>query len=1806
MSLFESPIELESFCTVNSNSLLDTNRANKEIVMELSPVHVLVSEQRLKILAETFSLFATSGIEKKTKHSTYDQLHLRLEVLSRFVVYSVDLAVKRVRLSLVADAGKTIHTTALSKEEQFRDALLAFLRVASHFDLSFPNEEATSSAMQVCIDRLTGLGLSLEHSWEATNTALLHFLEAMATVRQSGSEPFRGSLTFERHSDDPHSIRRDATDESMRDAANRTIQAFAVRVAEILKLGAVPSENQFVIDVPSGVSCSFIKSYYDQHLVVAIPSLFITDAAGIHILRVTPSESGEGSDMASAKKGEGPSAQRFSDWGICIRCFNVDKKFPFGRGGLPLSCLSTDSLVDQDHDFRRQESVTDIQFGDIDILFSNDVLNDAIDSVTTAGAIAIALLQSNLQKTNGSSYKARSHVLIAVCSSSLLFVADNFAPFCRLTVFEAVVRGAFGDQKEDEVKTASFCRSMSFLNLSPEGELFPVSVETIPSLTRVPVKFVITSSKSRTGVCLEFRGIRAFFLRQFLNECLQYFTSDHFGVGRLMKTLQGKRITSSNKRSLGYELKLYDSSILFPRSSTQADMLSMEFRRITVSFSQVPNSFVLPTESAPLMIEQPVSDVSDFHDCFVSMKDEGDPKNPVIKVSRTTIDVEDLKLLTAISEDVFRHEASFRHFYGVDGRAVANKPVYERFQQDDAQTGPITCVDELLWREITVQSCCIYAVVDFAPELRILVCDPPALENNTMGLEVSLQDFCLLLSLWYANMKELPVMFPYSPSEIEAASRGSSFEYPEPGTSAYRLLLKDPSGFSSDSAFLFKELSFRCIIESESMMLDASGIDVHFCGAAVHVTNDTHDVARVSFSSKGLTIKDESKLFKEVLRIDPRDATTDGNADYAWPDLAFGLDLNQMCFDQPLAQAFQLSVFTTPISSLYNLGMESPSITMSDLSTVFEFIGFVKAYYVDKQLGNPIFEAIDRVKRLKAELGSCEDTKVDFPSVSDFRLWLSSPLLSIPCEPENISGPGLSLTSCSGLWYRYMSLEDLSSQECVAADVSLTYNESCSPLYRRDGDSISLIESLSFGLRVDFVHESNHHDISLQIPFTDPHSCSLTSPRLEVQPAVLAPPTICKPYQHPRRCLGPLVCEVTAIIELFPRAWSTVLTFLCSPGGKSLEIDDENLGADSGLDGLGLSSDHPAPNQVDTAATVSLVASLTDIRFFVQDPVLGPHLPVAVLSIGSLHVTYSRFEYYRRALNELRVLSFPEDMQVIVDGLLWIDYFKVDSRCWEPLLEAYTFRALYEEAQLRGSGVSLTSDTAFHLNISSALVLIVDQVFNSFTHAFQEILAKGSQVSSSIAHRHRSTSDRRTLQDSMSAMSFVHEERNPLIQEDRVAFSVRNLTGQKIRIYRLDSVPMSDEATALGCPTVTYLDHQSSMELSFQPSMSFVRNMSIVQVGYPGFENSSRDVEEQEGSSDSVDVQLPGFKWQGGINVDALGRGFERLVPRSEEVLFKANQDWRLDNIMRLLVEVGLENGGRQVTFRSMFKVSNETSHCLYLSLHPNPSYDPNASNGKPSAADVCCILPGQDFEVPTLLLEAALRCEGSHAGCLWFRPDLKPSDLKSFLQNQGTASVEPYVIYSSRPVQLAKLISETSLLFDANNGRDVTPENASTGVQMSCPILTQSGDRLAPFCYAVEVGRSPVVRSRLEQVRGKSHTHGPVAYTLSIHPPLVVVNLLPEKGRFELMHAVRRNVLWFSDLDPGQQVEVHSVGLDAPLLLLLNLGFCRTPVGEGALVHHGTDPPGGTRGKWSNVVPLLQHHWLKLWFFLPQRIWED
>lgn len=128
--------------------------------------------------------------------------------------------------------------------------------------------------------------------------------------------------------------------------------------------------------------------------------------------------------------------------------------------------------------------------------------------------------------------------------------------------------------------------------------------------------------------------------------------------------------------------------------------------------------------------------------------------------------------------------------------------------------------------------------------------------------------------------------------------------------------------------------------------------------------------------------------------------------------------------------------------------------------------------------------------------------------------------------------------------------------------------------------------------------------------------------------------------------------------------------------------------------------------------------------------------------------------------------------------------------------------------------------------------------------------------------------------------------------------------------------------------------------------------------------------------------------------------------------------------------------------------------------------------------------------------------------------------------------------------------------------------------------------DKLPAFCYNVEIEAS-CHHSLMGEMDlkaeeggkkgffgggGGHHNHrnallnSPCTYTIVIHPPIILQNLLPMKGTFELVHATRKSVLWSSTILPGKSKHIHTVTLDIPMLLLINLDFCRSS--EGVLVH--------------------------------------
>lgn len=284
------------------------------------------------------------------------------------------------------------------------------------------------------------------------------------------------------------------------------------------------------------------------------------------------------------------------------------------------------------------------------------------------------------------------------------------------------------------------------------------------------------------------------------------------------------------------------------------------------------------------------------------------------------------------------------------------------------------------------------------------------------------------------------------------------------------------------------------------------------------------------------------------------------------------------------------------------------------------------------------------------------------------------------------------------------------------------------------------------------------------------------------------------------------------------------------------------------------------------------------------------------------------------------------------------------------------------------------------------------------------------------------------------------------------------------------------------------------------------------------------------------------------------------------------------------------------------------------LAISPDPRHFPqnpfndnvdsigesDQESGPEDSFAISKINPDDVHQISYLLLESALRLNGNHLGSLWIRPDQAIGEDFKDVPVAPTSTVG----YPSRPIQLAKILHESSVIFRDSNGNPAIANQVASGVEVSCPIFDNRKNRSSkPFCYVVEIKRSPFVRAnRAETITsetisagdaispprmgkglktaknifsksnapGKVEIHAPIAYSLVIHPPLMIENLLPEPGRFELMDANTRNVLWWGHLEAGERISVFTVGLDAPLLLLVNLGFCRTAVGEGALIHHG------------------------------------
>lgn len=145
----------------------------------------------------------------------------------------------------------------------------------------------------------------------------------------------------------------------------------------------------------------------------------------------------------------------------------------------------------------------------------------------------------------------------------------------------------------------------------------------------------------------------------------------------------------------------------------------------------------------------------------------------------------------------------------------------------------------------------------------------------------------------------------------------------------------------------------------------------------------------------------------------------------------------------------------------------------------------------------------------------------------------------------------------------------------------------------------------------------------------------------------------------------------------------------------------------------------------------------------------------------------------------------------------------------------------------------------------------------------------------------------------------------------------------------------------------------------------------------------------------------------------------------------------------------------------SPFELVNNTCHEIQLAYHYEDNYfekkiAEDASEFQEKIDDSECyvmnIEAGKSFHVPIPLIEASLHEFGTDLGYVWIRPREKMAE------------------YSSRPINLFSLVKESSDLFQKGSMTSETEYN------LFCPVNSDDKEIISPYCYCIEVKRSPIV----------------------------------------------------------------------------------------------------------------------------------
>ena len=1294
-------------------SIEQTDYLYKSHEVRTSPIHMLVSNSRLETLV---ALINTAAEALKKDGDTTQSTPLQqapMPFLSEFVLAEMKVIIQSLSIQIVGD--ELISKRGQSKREQLEDIIASYLSQLSCLDYDYPSLCATK-----CMDKLSmnqlgcALGFSPVQARDCADAAKANFYREVTVVFGAASS--------------------NGTTKSRRNRRTRISRSFKKNNRHVSPETTESDSLAVVLDqIVEKATATTVTEFGD--IVLLLPDSFQQDlnlAIDADSLSISRSNFYSGSMVQIDAKALGiRNGQAY--------LLNIQPNAGKDQGNLQSSTQKVTSPEDSDVAVSllfRENNINRniyIEAGRVETIFAPEAYLEAMEACRKSTQTAPNAKRGS-KKIPDDNANHNMIVNVNVSSYSVIFT-DKYIPFIECQ-FEgiAVEQSAVESQstRTTSVKADSICFDCLWqIGYSNFVSTHPERVEGFGTRSVFSIELTERQGPLPNELVLGLEGVQVLFLRQIINEIIQYTSSP--GLRLFLRSIESEEVNDKDTHPPSpskFNVLFSDSTVILPRDSNSIDMLCIEAEEIYISCEQVEKTWSIenysfsrdaatPSAMAKGRIFASKSSSDIFFDCKSSISStqhstplHNETATNQLKIKRYSVQLKGAHIFTALNKGYFSaekvHIPEMHQKVRINGHANHKKSPFIVLNRMRNSTVDID-IRSRRWERITSDPISLGVKADYAPILRLLIEDVGGVGTNGISLDMRMSQFYLLMSVWFSNMQELPLYFPYEEELIREAATNLDppSDWPEYGTSEFVKRIKRSSIAKAtfEMGLCLTHLRFKCsfdhpnyfgkIPDSMGMMLPGrkteeggsmsflsvvemlqaakvaeekgikSFISITLEHAVVSIMNDKDALQRIGVGASSIELSDgRNSQESPTQSIIAKDKYTQSS----YVDLNWGLDCGRHTLVDGLPLPFQASVFMTPDNHcLINLGLDMAEAVIADLTPIWILLDYFGCYFKEPEYGHPAFEAEQMFEKMSNGNNvpvTAPDCDGDEECMSiDFRLWMIKPHVVIPSSSDLSQDPCVMLET-DGLYYRYKSFGvNYSSQDIVAKDLGIIvlreYMEaSRSRGLRQVSGSLAncgvktLIDGLSFSLRYDYNESNNFTRFALRMPLTshhfDRHSMDgIESSDIDAQPFSVPPPVVCKPFVAPSRTMGKHETSIYFSHQYMKLAAGVLSNFV---GGSSPETDpiqdDQTITEDTNNE-----CDNSSPQ-----AYFSVTAHVERVRFFGCDPVMGMHRPILSICLPSLSLTASQLQEIEPspsskidALTGRLTEDYSKDMQALME-----------------------------------------------------------------------------------------------------------------------------------------------------------------------------------------------------------------------------------------------------------------------------------------------------------------------------------------------------------------------------------------------------------------------------------------------------------------------------------------------------------------------------------------------------------------------------